>query len=287
MLSFLPLKIIKTLKGYKLEDLSEIRLREQSPITIIYKGKFIKLENVKATKEDVQEAVLNACKRSIYSYDEDIKNGFITTDKGVRIGLAGQFVIENGSVKTIRDFSSLAIRIPNQVIGFAKDFYQNYYKKGSVLVASKTGVGKTTFIRDFTRLLSLNSNANVVVVDERNEICAKTTSSKFYLGDSVDVLTYSPKEYGFTQAVRTLNPNYVITDEIISKKDCEGLLRAYNGGVNVIATIHANSIESLTNIDYLSNLLRLKCFEYYVFIKLSNGSRKIIVYDKNFNIICS
>ena len=286
MISFLPQKILKHLKGYEHSKISEIRLREQCKISLLYNGNIIKLKNTKILKKDIEETVLSACKRSIYSYDEDIKNGFITTDKGVRIGLAGQFVIENEKIKTIRDFSSLVIRIPNEIIGFANDFYDKIYISGGILVISKTGVGKTTFIRDFTRLLSLNDRGNVVVIDERNEICAKTNNSQFFLGDLVDVLTYSPKEYGFTQAVRTLNPNYVVTDELISKNDCEGVLRAYNSGVNVIATIHSSSIERLLNISYIKDLLNYKCFEYYVLISLNNGNRVIEVYDKNLNKIC-
>ncbi len=286
MLEFLPNNILKKLKQFNITLINEIRLRENSEITLIYNGNYYKIKTTKVSQQDILEIVLNACKRSIYSYDEDIKNGFITTDKGVRIGLAGTFVIENGKVQTIKDFSSLVIRIPSQVKGFASEFYSKFYKGGGVLVISKTGVGKTTFIRDLARLISYDNLGSIVVIDERNEICAKTEFSSFDLGANVDVLTYAPKEYGFSQAIRTLNPNYIVTDELMSISDAKGVLRAFNGGISVIATVHSNSIELVKNIGYLAPLINNRCFNYYVIISFNDLMRKIEVYDKNFNKLC-
>ena len=163
MFSYLPTKIYNAIKKYGFNNVNEIRLRKNSKIKIVYDNKIFTISNYVVTGEDIEATVLNACKRSIYSYDEQIKSGFITTDSGERIGLAGEFVYKGNIIVGIRNFSSLVIRIPKDVTNFASDFYYNKYLDGSVLVASITGGGKTTFIRDFARLLSKNDRGNVVI----------------------------------------------------------------------------------------------------------------------------
>ena len=88
----------------------------------------------------------------------------------------GEVVKENGNILTIKNFSSLCVRIPSELNGVSNDFYDKLYSKtfGSVLVLSPSGVGKTTFIRDLTTNLSDKGKKDVVVIDERNEISLKT-----------------------------------------------------------------------------------------------------------------
>jgi stage III sporulation protein AA len=154
-----------------------------------------------------------------------------------------------------------------------------------VLVLSKTGAGKTTFIRDLCKNIS-NDNNNVVLIDERNEIAGKNQSFSFNVGDNTDVLTYSTKLYGFNQAIRTLNPSYVVTDELMSFSDAIGVYTAINSGVSVIATVHCDSVERLKNKEFMAVFIENKVFDYYVLIKIVNCTRKIEVYNKNFDYLC-
>ena len=282
---YLPQYVLKELKKFSLYDINEIRIRVNSKISIISNGKTYKLNAVIKNVSDVEEIVYNACKRSIYSYDEDIKNGFITTDSGERIGLAGEFVVKDRLVTAIRKFSSLVVRIPKAVNGVANGFINMPYDFKSTLVLSRPGVGKTTFIRDLTKQLSLTNKYNIVIVDERNEIVLKNLEN-FSLIDNVDVLTYATKSYGFNQAIRTLNPDFIITDELMSEEDSLGVLRAIYGGISVIATVHADSMSELKSISYLEKLIENKVFNNYVVIK-NKDKREFFVYDKNFNKICS
>ena len=155
MFSYLPSSLIKELKLFGLTNIDEIRIRSNQKVTVLAKGQKTILNFLIKSQSMVEEIVLNACKRSIYSYDDDIKNGFITTDKGERIGLAGEFVIKDGKVLAIKNFSSLVIRIPREVDGFSFWFYKKIYSNKSALVFSKPCAGKTTFIRDFVKLLSI------------------------------------------------------------------------------------------------------------------------------------
>lgn len=286
MFEYLPQYILKELKNFGLDCINEIRIRANAKVSVISNGNLYKLNVYVKSLEDIEEIVYNACKRSIYSYDEDIKNGFITTDNGERIGLAGEFVLKDKTVTAIRKFSSLVIRIPKAVNGFSNEFYNSAYNFKSVLVLSKPGVGKTTFIRDLVKELSFNDKGNIVIIDERNEISIKN-SINFNFGDNVDVLTYATKRYGFNQAIRTLNPDYIVTDELMSEEDAFGVLRAIYGGINVIATLHADSINELKSISYMKRIINDKVFDNYVVIKKENNKRSVLVYDKDFNILCS
>ena len=286
MLEYLPQFIIKELKKFNISDINEIRIREDTRISVLLNGVNYKL-NVKASRKDIEEIVYKACQYSIYSYEEDIKNGFITTNRGERIGLAGEFVIRNNCIIAIKNFSSLVVRIPKEIDGFSSDFYKKVYDYDSLLVVSKTGAGKTTFIRDLIKNLSNDNVGDIVVIDERNEIASKNNQYYFNLGENVDVLTYSNKSYGFFQAIRSLNPSYIITDELMSLDDSNGVIRAVNSGVKVIATVHASSVSGLNKITFIKPLIENKCFSLFVYIENDKGNRKIVVYDNNLLEICS
>lgn len=279
MFEYLPTEILKEIN--KLKFISEIRLRVNSCPQIFTDTGIFSLSKILVTSDTLKNIVITACKRSIYGYDEFIKRGFITTDCGERIGICGEFVYSYGEIQTIKNYSSLVIRIPNDILGVSNEFFK-IYNGGSVLIISKTGVGKTTFLRDLTRNLSINYKENVIVIDERNEIAVKTKTSSFYLGDSVDVLTFANKSYGFTHAVRTLNPSYVVTDELITEEDYNSVILAVKSGLNVFASMHGDENFKVK----INNFLKDKIFNYYVYISKNNNERKLKVYDKNLNLIC-
>ena len=287
VLSYLPTYILKELKSFGLENIDEVRLRDNLKVSVLVKGQKRTLGVSVKSSVDIEETVYNACKRSIYSYDEDIKNGFITTDKGERIGLAGEFVLKDNKVVTIKNFSSLVIRIPKEVIGFSKRYFDNVFSNCSVLIFSKPGAGKTTFLRDLIKNISDLNTFNVVVIDERNEIASKTNKKGFDLGENVDVLTYSTKPYGFNQAIRTLNPDFIATDELSNDEDAFGVLRAILGGVKVIATTHASNIREIKENSFLKCLLKIKAFKNYIQIDNETGIRNITIFDENLSKICS
>jgi len=97
-------------------ELEEIRLRVNRPLML----KFFKKEKVFdyiVTAEDVLETLTFICNNSIYSYQSQICNGFITIKGGHRVGITGNVVIENNKVLNINYISSLNFRIAKQLIG--------------------------------------------------------------------------------------------------------------------------------------------------------------------------
>ena len=59
------------------------------------------------------------CNNSIYSFQEEICEGYITIPGGHRIGLVGNCIQENGRIKNIKEISSLNFRIAKQIKGTA------------------------------------------------------------------------------------------------------------------------------------------------------------------------
>lgn len=91
-----------------------------------------------------------------------------------RIGLAGAFVYEDGKTFTVKEITSLNIRIPHEVLGCADTVYARCLQNGlqNILLISAPGRGKTTILRDLSRQICQKQIVNVLINDERNEIAA-------------------------------------------------------------------------------------------------------------------
>src|SRR4051794_29717730 len=86
-------------------SLEEIRIREGRPLEIIYKSQYgfvtshgkVSLnpqEAIHPTKEDCAKLLDVLTNHSVYSYEEELRRGFITIAGGHRVGLAGRTVLE-------------------------------------------------------------------------------------------------------------------------------------------------------------------------------------------------
>ena len=175
---------------------------------------------------------------SLYALTEKLVNGYVPLKGGVRVGVAGEGVLDGEKVKTIKHITSLAIRIPHQIFGIADFIRIDGYFNQNVLIISPPGAGKTTLLREMTRMLS-NAGKCVAVLDERGEISGVNgTSFALDVGRNTDVLFGFPKKASYENALRALAPDYIVTDELSGDRDVEGVLRAYYGGVKVVATLH-------------------------------------------------
>jgi len=290
-------KIYKVItKKVNFSKINEIRLRETKPIIIFYEGQASFLNEdgltnssdraIIATKYMIEDIIFKASEFSIYSVNEELKQGYIVLDGGERIGVCGTVVMENSKIKTITNFSSINIRIPHEIKNCSLSIFKHLYdEKGlkNVLIISPPGQGKTTLIRDFINQLSLrNISHNVLIIDERGEIAGK--GNKLQIGKFCDVLSFSDKKNGFLQGIRAMNPHLIVTDELGDDNDFEAVRYASNCGVNILATIHADSIYQLKqkqNFNKISNI-----FERYVVLKKSTRPGIIEgVYNENFEKI--
>ena len=168
-------------ENYLLDNIYEIRIRLEKPIIINYKGAYIRLKAnnyqngyVFANADLINYIIAVATKQSIYAYNNQIKNCYITTDSGIRIGICGSVVYDGKEVSTIKNITSINIRISHEVLNCSNKIIGLIASKSEIkntLIISPPGAGKTTFVRDIiTKLSNEIDIQNILVVDERYEI---------------------------------------------------------------------------------------------------------------------
>ena len=127
IIGIFPLKIGSLLKDRLLnERIYEIRIKIGKPI-LVYSKFGESIINYSPTKEDMKIMIQKISNYSLYAYEEDIRQGFITIKGGHRVGIAGECVMENGEVKTIRNISSINIRISSEIIGCSDKLIKYLY----------------------------------------------------------------------------------------------------------------------------------------------------------------
>lgn len=189
------------------------------------------------SREELQELFLQTCAHSVFSHEHEIKKGYVLVGSTYRAGVCGTAVLENGTVKSVRDISSIAFRIPREAQGCAdRLFLEGVDLRRGVLVAGEPSSGKTTFLRDIARSLSVGKfqpSRRVTVLDERGEI-----GGAFSLGPCADVLCGYPKAEAFDIAIRMLSPEFILCDEL-SDRELDTVRGSVFAGVSLIASVHA------------------------------------------------
>ena len=270
MLEFLSPRIAACLLRLNLNRLYELRLRADKPLCVNYGGAFVFLGEVgvcsaahavKPTLHEVEETLLAACEHSVYSVENQLKEGFVTAACGERLGVAGTFVYERGSVQAIREITSLCIRVPHDILGCADRVYKQCFREGlcSLIVLGPPGDGKTTILRDLTRIVSQKTSCNILVSDERGELSAGE------LGATTDVIRFADKSTAFTSAIRALRPDVIVTDELLPE-DYHAVRRATESGIRVFASAHLMRYEDVPQ----------KLFDRYVLLGGLGEIREIV-----------
>ena len=241
----IPLKSIEKLRITEpLSQLAEIRLRagRQSVAVNIFGD--MRVCSPPLSAEDIADCFAEICRYSVYSFEEEIAQGFVTLDGGHRVGICGTAVTKNGFITSLKDISGLNIRIAHQVYGCADELFKRAFSDGvhSLLLAGKPLSGKTTVLRDLAR--RLGERHRVVLIDSRNELSASVRGTpSFDIGLNTDVLCGCEKSEGILMSLRSLSPEVIICDEI--GNDEAAVEQAMFCGVKLIASAHADSIEQL------------------------------------------
>ena len=284
----------KNLTNEELELLEEIRVRNNLPL-ICKIGQADKVLNYKILTEDINYIFQKICENSIYTYQNQIANGYITIQGGNRVGIVGTAVLHEDKVTNFNYISGLNFRISRQILGCSNSIMQKIINKEqntiyNTLIISMPGMGKTTLLRDIIRNISngiegLIDGANIAVIDERGEISATFKGiMQNDLGIRTDVVNDIPKHIGMRLAIRSMSPKVIAADEIGSKEDSEAINYAMCCGVKGIFTAHGESLEDVCKNPELKELINNKTIERVVLIKNSEfeDSKKN---HRSFNII--
>ena len=295
ILSALPSKVV--------EQLEEIRLRQNQPMEIRYgqQTSYVTAtgqltSNVRQgwvfTAEQVVKLVNQLSQHSLYALEEELKRGYITVVGGHRVGIAGKVVLERGEVKGIRDVTSFNIRIAREKKGAAHAVMPFLFENGTLLntlVISPPQCGKTTLLRDMARTISYgsewSSSRKVGIVDERSELagCLQGVPQRD-VGPRTDVLDACPKAVGMMMLIRSMSPDVLIVDEVGRPEDGDAVWEAIHAGVAVICSAHGADVGEVAQRPMLGKLIRHGAFSRYIVLSRTNGVGTVqAIYDKSMN----
>ena len=221
--------------------LQEIRLRAGKPVLVFMDGREYMVGRLLEPDADLSPVLADPAlireilgifsRHSLYAFEDEIRQGFLTIEGGHRVGIAGKAVTEGSGLRTIRDISSLNIRLAHEKPGCGDPVLPWLYENGrlqNTLILSPPGAGKTTLLRDVVRQVS-NGNRygpglQTAVVDERSELgaCFKGVP-QCDLGMRTDVMDGCPKALGMVMMIRSMAPGAVAVDEIGDREDLEAI----------------------------------------------------------------
>lgn len=293
IMNILPneVKSVISKENLQFDYLQEIRLRAGYPIILFYKNKE-QIIPMKGTEKVIRETLDYVSNYSLYAYENELRQGFITIEGGHRVGVAGQVIIENGRVKNLKQISSLNIRISHEILNCADKLFpyithnkQMYH----TLLISPPRCGKTTLLRDLIRQISDGNKwvkgCTVGVVDERSEIAGCYHGiPQNNMGMRTDVLDGCPKAEGMLMLVRSMSPQVIAVDEIGTAEDVQAIKYAMHCGCRMIATVHGETLEEIQRKPLFEQLVKEKYFDRYVVLRNGNQIGEIAgIYDSEGN----
>lgn len=254
----------------------EIRLRAGKRVTVLADGaEHTVAADYCVSCDDLYSVLEKATYASIHSVENELARGYVTVGGGIRIGICGSAIYKQGKLSGIKNFSSMAIRIPHDVIGCSREIFKeiNCGSPKSVLIVSPPGYGKTTFMRDYIRCLS-ECGVRVSVADERCELGAVIDGEAQYdLGPYTDIMSGVNKSEAIMMLLRAMNPDVIAVDEISEPEDIKAISAASGCGIRLLATAHASCVADLKRRAVYRELLDLNVFESAVIIEKSAEKR--------------
>lgn len=256
-------------------SVTELRIRANAPLCVVKSGKCFFVTNASRltdepfdghaiTKEEVQNTFLGLCRHSVYAYEDQISQGYISLPGGHRAGVCGKSVMSDG-ITRLSEIYGICIRIASQRKGCARPLIGKLLSNSGIksgVIISPPGGGKTTILRDAARCLS-ELGKRVCIVDERGEIAAmRNGAPELDVGFCTDVLDNIPKSIGITMAVRSLSPEIIIFDEISTPEEAAQVVTALNSGVAVLTSIHGENYADAVKRPQLSSLIRAGVLDF-------------------------
>lgn len=293
ILPYLPLELRQILLNcdqQRLDALEELRLRPLLPplLRFSHDEAFLAAdgsltEHPQAgrplSESELRKTVLLLSDSSFYAVEEELRRGYITLPGGHRAGLCGRAVLAAGAVKTLKDISAVNIRIARPIIGLAAPLLPRLIDGNGrlrhTLIVSEPRGGKTTLLRDLTRVVSDGEGVRplrVGVIDERSELAAMRGGiPQLPIGIRSDVMDGCPKAEGINMLLRSMGPEALVCDEIGRPEDAAAIMEAVNGGVKMLCSAHGASAEEIMSRPVLSQLIKQRAFERIVLLSRREG----------------
>ena len=145
-------------------------------------------------------------------------------------------------------------RVVTGTIACIKDFCT---QGKSILFLGPPGVGKTTKLREISRLVADELGKRVVIVDTSNEIAGDGDVPHPAVGSARRMQVAQPEFQKdiMIEAVENHTPEVIVVDEIGTEEEAQAARTIAERGVMLIATAHGNCLESLIKNPTLSDLV--------------------------------
>lgn len=291
-----PVDMRENLQRIRWEGLEEIRVRIGWPVELIYDNcsKWLGNYDDIIDRKGLDEMLNYITGYSVYSMEEELRQGFVTITGGHRVGVTGHATYSRGKksgeymITNLTDIGGLNIRIACEKKDCSKDLVLLLRKDNSIyntILFAAPGVGKTTYLRDAVRILAtgdmVSQGIKCCVIDERSEIAAcRRGKPQNDLGIRCDVLDACPKEMGMRMVLRTMSPEIIVVDELGTREEFQMLEQMRCSGVKVLGTMHAGSLQELFQNQMVREGIHSGAIERFAeLVRYPNGTRGFRLYD--------
>lgn len=139
-------------------------------------------------------------------------------------------------------------------IGMIQDLLDS---EESLLILGKPGLGKTTLIREISRVLSDEAQKRVVIIDTSNEIAGDSDITHVGIGRArrMQASSLVNQHSVMIEAIENHMPEVIVVDEIGTELEALAARTIAERGVRLIGTAHGNSLENLIKNPTLCDLI--------------------------------
>nr|YP_009392082.1 hypothetical protein [Periphykon beckeri]ARW60430.1 hypothetical protein [Periphykon beckeri] len=151
----------------------------------------------------------------------------------------------------------LTFRVGRAIFGTVSSIRDILYTGKSILLLGKPGVGKTTTIREITRVLADEMEKRVVIIDTSNEIAGDGDIPHPAIGRARRMQVEKPElqHQVMIEAVENHMPEVIIIDEIGTELEAIAARTIAERGVQLVGTAHGNYLYSIIKNPTLSDLI--------------------------------
>lgn len=242
LISIMPPKVVSNLSKEKLDDVIEIVLDIGRIPEVRHSGGKIEKLNC----EIVNDEDITFITSHLQEFTHDNRSGIPGTLHRIS-------AIRNRQGKVV----GLTCRIGRVVTGTIACIKDICTQGKSILFLGPPGVGKTTKLREISRLVADELQKRVVIVDTSNEIAGDGDVPHPAVGSARRMQVAQP-EYQkdiMIEAVENHTPEVIVVDEIGTEAEAQAARTIAERGVMLIATAHGNCLESLIKNPTLSDLV--------------------------------